>query len=59
MTWKLGDPAECCVCGKTVESYAYHQRLAVAICGRCPLTDVKGEDVSMHAMYFVNAKRYF
>lgn len=50
---KLGDPMECCVCHETSDYYCYHQRLGVAVCSKCPLTNVMGEDVTNHAMYFV------
>jgi len=52
---KLGDPAECCSCHEIVETYFYHQRLGVAVCFHCPLTNVMGEDVSTHTMYWVGA----
>jgi hypothetical protein len=50
---KIGDPMECCVCHNVSDKYCYHQRLGVAICSDCPLTDVMGEDVTMHTMYWV------
>lgn len=43
----------CVVCLKTIEgNYIYHLRLNAYICGSCPLTNVKGEDVSEHCMYY-------
>lgn len=52
----IGDPQPCAVCGETVSEYAWHARLACAICFHCPLTDVKGEDVTMHTMQFVRTR---
>jgi hypothetical protein len=47
--WKV-----CCVCGDRVRDrgYIYHFRLDAYVCGTCPLTDVYGEDISMHTIKF-------
>lgn len=41
----------CCVCRKPIQGeYRYHLRLDVYVCGTCPLTNVRGEDVSGHCL---------
>ena len=42
-------PTVCVVCGKPIDDgewFYFHSRLGVAIHFGCPLTDVKGEDVT-------------
>ena len=45
----------CEVCGSTVEKYVYHARLGVAVCLTCPMTDVKGEDITSHTLLWADA----
>lgn len=42
----------CAVCGRETEYYSYHSRLDAAVCPTCPLTNVKGEDISMHTLFW-------
>ena len=46
-------PGDCAVCGKPItrtHAYMWHQRLRVGIHYGCPLTDVRGEDISTHTL---------
>lgn len=45
----------CAVCNTKItenHNWVYHARLDAYICSKCPLTNVRGEDVSGHTMYF-------
>lgn len=52
--WTPGMPgATCTVCERRVDYYRWHQRLGVAVCLACPLTNVRGEDITFHCLLHV------
>lgn len=49
----------CYICGRALDdsiTWAFHQRLNVAVCGTCPMTDVMGEDITSHLMLWHHAQ---
>lgn len=52
----------CEVCKRPIDpeedAYVHHHRLNVDIHFSCPLTDVRGEDVSLHVVYYHNMRNW-
>lgn len=47
-------PDQCAVCGEPVTPpYVVHYRLDAVVCATCPLTNVKGEDITGHCLMWV------
>jgi hypothetical protein len=59
-----GDPViypdsstRCSVCEQPLTAtWVYHSRLDAYVCSECPLTDVKGEDISTHTIFWSPAR---
>jgi hypothetical protein len=47
----------CAHCGEVIgnSAFVYHMRLNAAVHMGCPLTNIRGEDISLHTMYLYDA----